>query len=77
MNLPGRNKKMPAKVLYNLDNMVSPRGGDPTSNIFIRPGEKNRISRDRMNVSPSGAVKDVGNLRSKSFNKSNIHQVSS
>ena len=80
MSLPRNSKKsekMPAKVLYNLDNLICPVGGDPSSNIYITGGAKNRIARDRIKVSPSGALKDSRNKKSKSFNKSHIHQVSS
>ena len=45
--------KVPSKILYNLEHMVSPRDGDPKSNIVLGQGDKNRIARDRQNLSPT------------------------
>ena len=42
-----RNLKMPSKVFYNLDHMLSPKGGDPKTNIYLGASDKNRIARDR------------------------------
>ena len=76
-----RSKKMPVQVLYNFENMVSPRGGDPKTNIYIRAGDKDRISRDRLNVSPSGALnasksgrKDVKFGHRMSQSRTNAHK---
>ena len=41
------NLKMPSKIFYNLDHMLSPKGGDPITNIYLGASDKNRISRDR------------------------------
>ena len=47
-----KSVKMPSKVFYNLDHMMSPKNGDPKSNIYMGSNDKNRIARDRYNISP-------------------------
>ena len=48
--------KFPAKVLYNLDSLLSPRNGDIKKNIYMGPSAGNRIARERTKISPAGST---------------------
>ena len=52
----GGVNKFPAKVLYNLDSLLSPRNGDIKKNIYMGPSAGNRIARERTKISPSGSA---------------------
>ena len=52
-----RKEKMPTKVMYNIDAILSPRA-DPKKHIALGPTDKNRISRSRTKLSPSPTSKE-------------------
>ena len=46
-----RQEKMPTKVFYNLDSMLSSE--DPRKNIVAPPAEKHRVARVRSKLNPA------------------------
>ena len=72
-----RREKMPVKVLYNLEHMMSPRGGDPKTNIYMGATDKSRVSRDRSKLSPAALGKTTGQTMKRFFTRNKIFQASS